>query len=342
MTAPSSRSGRWVFLPVAVLLLLALAWTGGWFYAARRADGVITAWLAREAAEGRTYDCSERTLGGYPFRIELRCREPSATLRFDDGPVVVKARELTAVSQIYQPDLVIAEVTGPLNVAGPAGREQYVADWKLLQLSARGRPDAPERVSIVVDAPKVDGPAARPVGRAQRLEFHLRKSPDAADGAAFDLALRAAGATLADVPSLGEKPLDAEALAVLKGPADFSAKPLRTRLRAWQAAGGRLELKSARLAQADSLAVATGAVGLTPDGRLDGAINVTLAGLDRVATALLGGGSTGRGSAGLLAGLALLGRAELEGRPAIAVPLRFRDGRVFFGPIPIADTPAFY
>jgi hypothetical protein len=341
MTAPPSRSGRWVFLPVAVLLLLGLAWTGGWFYAARRADGVITAWLAREAADGRTYDCGERTLGGYPFRIEVRCREPSATLRFDDGPVVVKARDLIAVSQVYQPDLVIAEVTGPLSVAGPAG-EQYAADWRLLQLSARGRPDAPERVSIVVDAPKVDGPAARPVGRAQRLEVHLRKSPDTADGAAFDLALRASGATLADVPSLGEKPLDAEALAVLKGPADLSAKPLRTRLRAWQAAGGRLELKSARLAQADSLAVATGAVGLTPEGRLDGGINVTLAGLDRLATALLGEGNAGRSSAGLLAGLALLGRTELEGRRAIAVPLRFRDGRVFFGPIPIADTPAFY
>ena len=43
-------------------------------------------------------------------------------------------------------------------------------------------------------------------------------------------------------------------MAVLHGMKDFAAKPLPIRLRDWQAAGGRLEIQSARLAQGETLA----------------------------------------------------------------------------------------
>jgi hypothetical protein len=345
-TTPVRHSRFWLYAPFVALLLLAAAWTGGWFYAAHRAEGIVAAWIEREAADGRVYTCARQSVGGYPFRIEIRCGSPSATLQqADGGPVVIQARDLLAVAQVYQPDLIIAEVTGPMTVKGPADDQNYVANWTLLQLSARGRPRAPERISIAVDGPKLDraGPAAEPVARAKRLEFHLRKNAEAdARNPAFDLVFRTVEAVLAGVPSLGERPIDAEALAVLKGPADFSPKPLRDRLRTWQAAGGRLELKSSRLQQGGSLAVANGDIGLSTEGRLDGAVNLTFVGLDQLASAVLGQGNVGRSSAGLLAGLAMLGRAELEGRRAIAVPLSFRDGRIFFGPIPVGQAPALY
>jgi len=45
----------------------------------------------------------------------------------------------------------------------------------------------------------------------------------------------------------------------------------------------------------------------------------------------------------LTLGLGLLGgNTSVEGRPAIALPLRFNDGAIFLGPIAIGQTPALF
>jgi hypothetical protein len=42
-------------------------------------------------------------------------------------------------------------------------------------------------------------------------------------------------------------------------------------------------------------------------------------------------------------GINLLGEpATLEGKKAVTLPLRFTDGAVFLGPVPIGDTPALF
>ena len=81
--------------------------------------------------------------------------------------------------------------------------------------------------------------------------------------------------------ALAAQPFDADILAVLHGIKDLAPKPMPARLREWQAAGGRLEIQNARLAQAESLANATGTLALTQQGRLDGALRLTVAGIER-------------------------------------------------------------
>jgi hypothetical protein len=75
---------------------------------------------------------------------------------------------------------------------------------------------------------------------------------------AIDLAVKLDGATAPTSTRHAREPLDADILAVLHGMKDFAPKPLPVRLREWQAAGGRLEIQSARLAQGETLANATG------------------------------------------------------------------------------------
>src|SRR5436305_9855195 len=115
---PSSLRTRrlWLFVPFALLVLFAAAWSLFWVMAARRADATITAWLAQEARLGRTYGCASRESGGYPFRIEVRCTAP--TLEFANAqPVrVLKAQELRGVAQVHPPNLIIADISWPLAV----------------------------------------------------------------------------------------------------------------------------------------------------------------------------------------------------------------------------------
>jgi hypothetical protein len=115
------------------------------------------------------------------------------------------------------------------------------------------------------------------------------------------------------------------------------------RLREWQTAGGRLEVTKLRLKQGDAIAVAAGSVGLTPAGRPDGTLDITMVGFDSLVREFVGERGGGRIQLGLLAGLAFLGRpAEIDGKRGIAMTLRLNDGAAFLGPIPLGRVDPLF
>ncbi len=64
--------------------------------------------------------------------------------------------------------------------------------------------------------------------------------------------------------------------------------------------------------------------------------------LDRLSPGL-GQAAKEQVGANLSAGINMLGRkTTLEGRPAVSLPLRFDEGRMFLGPIPLGETPALF
>ncbi len=93
-TPPSRNPGRGpglrlgLFAPFALLVLLGLAWSAGWFWLRGKAEGEIDGWFAREAQAGRQWTCQDRSLTGFPFRFELRCASLSfarSDVRFTTG-----------------------------------------------------------------------------------------------------------------------------------------------------------------------------------------------------------------------------------------------------------------
>jgi hypothetical protein len=339
-----SRSSRWIFVPVALVVVLGVAWSGFWWFAAQRAEATIAAWIEQEAGHGRLYSCASRTVGGFPFRIEVRCTQPAMELTGLQPPRVIKARDLVGLAQVYQPNLIIAEIAGPVSIAETGQPAAWQADWALAQASLRGVAGRPERLSVVIERVtfnQANGGGADTLGSADHLELHVRRSAAATDDKpVVDFAAEVAGAVVRRGP-LGARPLDAEITGALRGVSDLRPKPLPERLKEWQAAGGRLELTKLRIKQGEAVAVAAGDVGLSPAGRPDGAFNITMAGFDALVRELVGAG--GNLQLGLLAGLAFLGRpAEIEGKRAVSVALRFSDGATFLGPIPLGRMEPFY
>src|SRR5262249_53903941 len=91
---------RWrIVLPLAVVILLALGWSGFWFYAAGRAQSEFAAWRTRQAAAGREVSCASESVSGFPFRLELRCAEPAANLR--RAGVALQAKDMHAAVRVY-------------------------------------------------------------------------------------------------------------------------------------------------------------------------------------------------------------------------------------------------
>lgn len=371
---PDPRTRRvWpVVVPFVLVAALAAAWTGGWFYAVSVAEKTIAGWREREARSGRVHACASQTIGGFPFRIEVRCTEPSVAFMTAQPQVVLKGGDVLVAAQIYDPTLLISELSGPATVAEPGRSPSLIANWKLAQSSVRGRPRAPERASLAIDRLVLDEPVANgalTVARADRVELHARVAPGGeAQPPAIDLVVRLAKAELPNGGPFLRSPTDADVTAVVRGLKDLAPKPWSVRLRDLQAAGGKLEVSRARLQQGDVLAVAVGTLALTPRGRLDGTLRVTVAGLEKIAPALgidkIAPGSgldrlttPGAGLDRILPGLGgmvrnkvesggvlgLLGEpAELEGRKAVTLPLRISDGAMFLGPVPVGKLPPLF
>jgi hypothetical protein len=280
----SQRSRSWLIaVPTAILVVLGMVWSAFWYWSTNAAEATMSAWRAHEAEAGRVYGCATTNFGGYPFRIEVNCAEPSVDDRA--SALSIRAHNLAAVAQIWDPTLVIGEIVGPLNVATVGGAPIVAADWTLAQASLRGTPGAPERLSIVIDKPNLaTAPSGGSLAAAEHLELHGRFAAESTPGhPVLDLALDVKNATASALVSafgtfgpLASASSDLSVVAVLRGASDFAPKPLGQRLREFQAANGRLEITNARLQQGDLIATATGALGLTARGTLAGDLRLTV------------------------------------------------------------------
>jgi hypothetical protein len=371
MTMIESKPRRrfWLFAPFVLLIALAVIWTGLWFYAASRAEAALAGWRAREAKSGRSYECGSQSIGGFPFRIEVRCTEPSAELRGQGTQLLLAGADLVMLAQVYQPTLLIGEFKSPMTVAEPGQPPAYVVNWTLGQSSMRGTPRAPQRGSLVFDNLKVQRTGSDAiVANAKRMELHGRVAEGSvSDNPVIDVGLRATAATAPEVHAITAKPIDADVSATLRGLADFTPKPWPARFRELQARNGRIDIVNARIQQGDVIAVSTGSLSLTPSGNLDGQLQMTVVGLEhvlkqldleaivsqgRVGSAIdkldkllpgLGNIARKNAGSGIMAGLDAIGkRTMLEGRPAMTVPLSFIDGRVMLGPLPVGRTPPLF
>ena len=74
--------------------------------------------------------------------------------------------------------------------------------------------------------------------------------------------------------------------AKLTGLKDFSPKPWPERFREIAAAGGKVEIVQSRIQQGEMISVAAGTLALNAKGNLDGELQMTVAGLERIVPAL--------------------------------------------------------
>lgn len=361
---PRRRSIGWL-IPSLILVIVAAGWCAFWFYAADRAKDMIAGWIEREQRSGRVYTCTDQSLGGFPFRIEFRCAKARAELPKLSPPATLAASNILAAVQVYQPTLLLAEIEGPLTIADLGQAPKMTANWSLAQISLRGTPRAPQRVSFVADRMTLDrNETDKPdlVFSANHAELHGRlASGTVTENPVIDVATSLRDATAPTMHPLTRKGLDFDADAQLVGLRNFAPKTWTERFREIQQAGGRIDIRKARLKQGDLLAVANGSLKLTPAGYLDGELQVTATGVEKILPALgvealarQGGSRSERlGAAlnfldkmapGAIAGaVSFLGEpAELEGRKATKMPLRFKDGVATLGPVKLGQTPPLF
>jgi hypothetical protein len=173
-----------MFLPLALVLLLALIWTVYWFMASSIAKDRLAQERARMSAQGLQLSCTSEGWGGYPFHFEFSCSSPVLTYA---GKAELRAADLLLVALAYAPWQVAALITGPTTISGPGLVPTEVRHQRALAAVTFGKSWQP---SFSAELPAV---AITGVGSADKLTVFTRP---AAEGGT-DVAVEATGMTYA-------------------------------------------------------------------------------------------------------------------------------------------------
>src|ERR1700677_3665940 len=371
--APRRRGLRRFFMAVAAIIILALGWSWLWYYASSITDRALSGWIDREAALGRVYACGAQRIGGFPFSIVTRRDNAAAAFTSYNPPFAVTASDVTFSAQLYRPTLLTGDISGPVTLADPGQQPVFVANWSRAQLTLLGVPPDPERITVSLRGPRLDrvsGPNTGMIFQADSVDVDGRIIQGTArNNPVIEATGHFVGATAPTFHPLLAEPLQGDIDFVLRGFKDFAPKPWPLLFREMQASGGGIEIKSIRIERPDAIIIGAGTLTVNEHGKIDGQINVAVAGIDNIVPLLGldqligqgidrltgGSGSSAQGlnaldrlmpglsgvvrqgaTSGVLDNIKKMGEpTEIDKKPAIALPLRVNDGVVFLGIIPL-------
>lgn len=336
---PTRRRSRfWLYGPFMLLVVLAAAWSAFWFYARGRVATEIDVALAREAERGRSWTCANRSIAGFPFRVELRCNALTLTSTRWGDAVRVETGPAVAVGQIYSPGLVIFEVSSPAKATLPEGRTLDLT-WKTLDASLAWR--SPERFALVASEPRAmltaPGLATENWGAAT-LETHLRRNPTRpAIEQAVDIAIAAKGTILPPIDALlgNTDPGEIDLQATLTQAESFRKGFNPDALESWRTANGTFELTRLVSTKGKARVDGSGQLQLDPLHRVAGDLQLAAAGIEQIGGLRIGNLLGGLG--GFLGGRGG-NNAAAPGLTTLP-PISLREGRVFIGPFRLPLQP---
>lgn len=329
-----------IFLPVVVLLLLLAAYAGYWLFIASRIEEAARALKEHPADGALAIDFAGLSVGGFPFRIELSATE----LRIAGADLQFAAARLDANLLPYDLDHIVLRLDGEVDLTlarndesgAPAPlRLQGAAASFLASYIADG--DGPARLDIAVNGFSgnlVDGANAPVALDAGLAEIHLRRAPDDASSTGLVARLESLtvgpGIEMVLGPAIERAYLEAH----LQGLA-LPAMQSPGYVRAWAEAGGRAAIADAKLLWGGVDIEAKGALALDSTRRLMGELDAGVAGYDILLDRLFAARRIAANEKNILSGTFAIVAAMGGGRAAI--PFNFARGKVFLGPVAIAE-----
>lgn len=339
MATTLPRKRFWLYAPYVLVLVIVIGWLAFWFMVKGRVAEGLDQWVVREAAAGRDWRCDDRSIAGFPFRLEVKCASLSLARPSDASAPAIAMGPLLVLAQIYDPSHLIAEPRGPATATWADGRKASLA-WETGQLSLRRSSGQFERGSLVLAQPVLtlagfetgDG-----TSRATRMETHLRPTPNRAAEAAMDIAISFDKLVMPALDQMlsSADPADLKIEATLSQSNGFAGGVTPVTIETWRMAGGMLEFTKLGLVKGQAQLEAQAKLSLDEFRRIRGRLDGAQTGIET-----LGGMRIG---AMLDAGALLSGRpaAQTQGGRSLKPlpPLEARDGRLYLGPLRIPGTP---
>lgn len=342
MTAPDSpwrprprRLGLWI--PFGLLAIAVIALAGAWFYARGRILSGLEAARTQAAGSPVSVSFGGATVSGFPFRLDVDLTDAHL---WDSSGWSLAAPRLKAEAYIFSPGLWVAYApdgvvigrrrAGPLIVTGKALRAS------LSDIGARPPRLSVEGLDLDFSTPRGAQPFL--LTHAREFHFHAKAGPDD-QGAAY-LEVDGADARLSGLLArIAEgKPVTLVADLIYSHAGALAGDSWPQALRDWSQAGGVANMRHLRLLAGEALIDARpGTLAIGPDGRLQGALTLTLRQAAKVIGAMGAQGTLSPDTA-----RSALAVSSVRGGPTATLVLHFEAGRTTLGPVALGPSPRLF
>jgi len=340
-SAPRKLSPLRLYIAFGIAILAVIAWTAVWVWARREVDTRLD--MGAEALRAAGYDVSwkERTIGGYPFRLNVTLTD--ARIR-DRSGWALETPELEGQAFMHAPTTWLLAAPQGLTFVRPVGGPVRV-NGKLIRASLSHLTNTPPNLSFEGTELTFQPEAgAQPFGLqgAERVEFHLRQAPaEVGDEGGVWFSVKNGKAQLSGLLGrvAGDKPISIDWDGRMSKISAFRGRDWPSAVRNWTAAGGEMSVKRGGLTAGDALVgVNAGKLRVGSDGRVAGVLDVSLRQAPRALGTLGASGTIPQDRADAAAAVA---QARQEGDVARAT-LNFEAGQTTLGPVAIAPSPKVY
>ena len=336
-TRKPSRLG--LYAPFVLLLIAIVAWSGLWFWARGEAQARMDAAVADLQRAGYAVTWKDRVLGGYPFRMDVTLTDFSAR---EPSGWALQAPRLEAEAYVHAPGHWMLAAPEGLTFVRPKGGPVQVRATNL-RASLKDLDKRPSSFSFQAVKPTFEPqPGAQPfaLASADLVEFHLRPGPDDEGGVFLDLKNGKARLSGLFARIAGDKPISMNWNATLSKMSAFTGATWPDAVRNWTAAGGRMTVRNAGITAGEALIGArAGALSVGSDGRLTGALDVTLRQAPRALGVLGDEGVIPQPNAEAAMAVA---RARQGPGDAATATITFQAGQTTLGPVAIGPAPKVY
>ncbi len=324
-----------LYLPVAVVVLLFAAAAIYWHYAAQALAQRLDALNGHAVAPGVTLRFSSKDVGGFPFRLDAVLENVSIEVARGRGPVRWQAEHFAAHALSYSPSQILFEAAGKQRLSWMSQNgepHEFRFETGSTHASVVLREGRVARFDLDIVAARWEG------GDAARLQFHTRHDPhtDTLDVVSSgDLIHPEASPLGKEIRSARLEGRFVKAGALdppLAGHQDWRAALTR-----WRDAGGAFAIDKLEAAASGADVAANGSLKLDAYNRPEGALRTKM----KLHPFSLAVPAITTGDIGNIL-LALTQLALSAGKLELTAPLTLKDGVARVSGLPVADVDPLY
>jgi hypothetical protein len=330
----------WIFAGIALAILAYGLW---WRHAAGLLQETLNAFRSASVEQGVKANWDGMTVSGFPFRLRAKLENPSYENKL--GRMSWQAKGLTVETLPWSLSQISFMAHGPqtidlgpqLAVAGEA-KESGVS----LLFDGNGLPKQLDVAAKYADA-ELRGQDGQPIRiKGDVLAAHWRIDPEdanAGDGRDYDAAVNGTAIVLSGVElPFGPNVQDFRLQVSLRGVPALQGVDGAMDLASWRALGAPLTIRNLTFVSGGVDVRGVGDLALDRDGTLQGQLNLTLGGFDKIVAALSAAGAIpAEAKSNLFVTSTMLAATGAK----VPMPLTFKDGKTYLGPAQIGPAPRF-
>ncbi len=345
-------------LIVAVLVLVAgTAVNAGWYYARFIAGRAVDDWAEAQRGDGIDVTWAERTITGWPLRLDGLFRAPRATMAAPNRQIAWRGPNAAVRFYLLAPDTIDFGAPGQhlFTVTEDGTTANFTLDaGSLVARTEKGLGGTFHTLSAGGTALRLTGPEDAPLASAKAVQMvwdqpvgNAAEQTAGTPPISLTMLLRADSLKFAPgvlpptpAPVLGNEISVIRADAALNGVID-PHQPVPQALAGWRDAGGIIDVNRLEIVWGPLHMAGDGTLALDAALQPEGAFSVRVSGLTDVLTAMENASMIDARTAAIARiTLAVLARPpENGGPPEARVPLTIQNGRVSVGPVALLKLP---